>query len=92
MCIKALLERFGWRHVAILFHATDILLRLQGDSLRLALRKDPNYPMPYDFSYVPSDTTDHRQMLLTASRSARGELIMLFSKYQLASNVFLLIL
>ena len=69
----ALLERYNWYHVAILYTASDTLLNLQGESLRHTLRDDPNYPMPYDYSYVPSNTTNHHEMLLRASQDARGK-------------------
>ena len=70
--VLSLLTYFEWSHTAIIYDTHNPLMRIQGDSLVLALRDDHTKWRPYPLSFDARLEVDHERMLLDASKYARG--------------------
>ena len=70
--ILSLLSYFDWQHTAIVYDTHNPLMRIQGDSLVLALRDDPSKWRPFALSFDARTNFDYEEILKEASKYARG--------------------
>ena len=85
--ITDFLSFFDWYHTAIIYDVYGILTRLQGLTLNTALRDDPRYPRPFVITFDARLTIDYDEMLLEASKYARGRCCSIIVENFMSSKV-----
>ncbi len=68
----SILDSFEWKHIAIIFDNHDVLMRVQGEAIRQALREDERYPRPYDIEFSTAHNPNFKSMIEEARQYARG--------------------
>ena len=67
-----IMKEFDWRHLAIVYDTSDILMQVQGSALIKELRSDRSRPRPYDIAFDGSKSTNLDALLTEAAENARG--------------------
>ena len=72
MSVRALLDKYGWFHVSIIYDTDEIFYRVAGPSMVSDIEEDPAFPDPHPVPFERLTDWNPGQTLQTASDHARG--------------------
>ena len=67
-----MVNKFNWKHTAIIYDEYDVLMRVQGSALIRSLVEEASLPRPYNIVFDTTKNPDFSSFLDEASKHARG--------------------
>ena len=71
--VRALLKVYKWEHVSIIYDILEVFYREAGPSMITDFEEDLDFPLAYPVPFNRSNDWSPRDVLIDASRHARGK-------------------